>query len=123
MHDLRVRRERRGGGQRAARGRCPSTALPAAHVEDTPDTPTIDTLVDLANARPELARGDRPWTAGDTLKNVVVKVAMPDGTSYPLVIGLPGDREVDMKRLEALLLPGEPVGLRGGRLRGATPRW
>jgi prolyl-tRNA synthetase len=83
--------------------------LPAAHVEDTPDTPTIETLVDLANARPELERGDRPWEAGDTLKNVVVKVAMPDGTSYPLVIGLPGDREVDMKRLEALLLPGEPV--------------
>ncbi len=83
--------------------------LPAAHVEDTPDTPTIETLVDLANARPELARGDRPWEAGDTLKNVVVKVAMPDGTSHPLVIGLPGDREVDMKRLEAVLLPGEPV--------------
>jgi prolyl-tRNA synthetase len=83
--------------------------LPAAHVEDTPDTPTIETLVDLANARPELARGDRPWEAGDTLKNVVVKVAMPDGTTHPLVIGLPGDREVDMKRLEALLLPGEPV--------------
>ena len=87
----------------------PLDGLPAAHVEDTPDTPTIETLVDLANARPELARGDRPWEAGDTLKNVVVKVAMPDGTSHPLVIGLPGDREVDMKRLEALLLPGEPV--------------
>jgi prolyl-tRNA synthetase len=83
--------------------------LPAAHVEDTPDTPTIETLVDLANARPELARGDRPWQAGDTLKNVVVKVAMPDGTSYPLIIGLPGDRDVDMKRLEAVVLPGEPV--------------
>ena len=83
--------------------------LPAAHVEDTPETPTIETLVDLANARPELARGDRPWEARDTLKNVVVKVAMPDGTSHPLVIGLPGDRDVDMKRLEAVLLPGEPV--------------
>ncbi|HEX6888307.1 MAG TPA: proline--tRNA ligase [Candidatus Nanopelagicales bacterium] len=83
--------------------------LPAAHVEDTPDTPTIETLVALANARPELARGDRPWHAGDTLKNVVVKVLQPDGTSAPLVIGLPGDREVDLKRLEAVLLPGEPV--------------
>ena len=83
--------------------------LPAAHVEDTPDTPTIESLVDLANARPELARADRPWEAGDTLKNVVVKVAMPDGSSHPLAIGLPGDREVDMKRLEAVLLPGEPV--------------
>jgi prolyl-tRNA synthetase len=87
----------------------PLEGLPIAHVEDTPDTPTIETLVDLANARPELARGDRLWAARDTLKNVVVKVAMPDGTSHPLVIGLPGDREVDLKRLEALLLPGEPV--------------
>ena len=83
--------------------------LPAAHVEDTPDTPTIETLVDVSNSRPELARGDRAWHAGDTLKNVVVKVLMPDGTSHPLVIGLPGDREVDMKRLEAVLMPGEPV--------------
>ena len=83
--------------------------LPAAHVEDTPDTPTIETLVDVSNSRPELARGDRAWRAGDTLKNVVVKVLMPDGTSHPLVIGLPGDREVDMKRLEAVLMPGEPV--------------
>jgi prolyl-tRNA synthetase len=87
----------------------PLEGLPEAHVEDTPDTPTIETLVDLSNTRPELARTDRPWAAGDTLKNVVVKVLMPDGSSHPLVIGLPGDREVDMKRLEAVLLPGEPV--------------
>ncbi len=87
----------------------PTDGLPAAHVEDTPDTPTIETLVDLANARPELARADRPWHAADTLKNVAVKVVQPDGSSAPLVIGLPGDREVDMRRLEALLLPGEPV--------------
>ncbi len=87
----------------------PTDGLPAAHVEDTPDTPTIETLVDLANARPELTRADRPWRAADTLKNVAVKVVQPDGSSAPLVIGLPGDREVDMRRLEALLLPGEPV--------------
>jgi len=87
----------------------PLEGLPASHVEDTPDTPTIATLVDLANARPELARADRSWVAEDTLKNVVVKVAMPDGTSYPLVIGLPGDREVDAKRLEAVLEPGEVI--------------
>src|SRR6187397_2906418 len=41
--------------------------VPAAHVEDTPDTPTIQTLVDLINARPELRRPDRDWTAADTL--------------------------------------------------------
>lgn len=83
--------------------------VPAAHVEDTPDTPTIATLVDLANTRADLRRADRDWTAADTLKNVVVKVAFPDGTSKPLVVGVPGDREVDAKRLEAAVHPGVPV--------------
>lgn len=80
---------------------------PAAHVEDTPDTPTIESLVAVANAAQP--RPDRPWTAADTLKNVVLKVTYPDGRSEPLVIGVPGDREVDMKRLEAVLHPGEPA--------------
>jgi prolyl-tRNA synthetase len=78
---------------------------PAAHVEDTPDTPTIATLVDLANAR--FPRTDRPWQASDTLKNVVLMVSEIDGTRHPLVIGVPGDREVDMKRLAAQLEPAE----------------
>ncbi|HET9658391.1 MAG TPA: proline--tRNA ligase [Kineosporiaceae bacterium] len=77
----------------------------AAHVEDTPDTPTIETLVALANER--FPRADRPWTAADTLKNVVVMLALPDGTREPLCVGLPGDREVDLKRLEAALAPAE----------------
>jgi prolyl-tRNA synthetase len=85
----------------------PYDDAPAAHVEDTPDTPTIETLVAHANAHQ--ARADREWTAADTLKNVVLTVSMPDGTSYPLVVGVPGDREVDMKRLEAVLSPGEPA--------------
>ena len=82
-------------------------AVPAAHVEATPDTPTIETLVDVSNSRADLARADRPWEAGDTLKNVVFMVTDPDGTRRPLAIGLPGDREVDMKRLEAVLIPSE----------------
>src|SRR5687767_3853091 len=48
----------------------PLDGLPAAHVEDTPDTPTIDTLVALLNERDDLRRPDRDWTAADTLKNV-----------------------------------------------------
>ena len=76
---------------------------PAAHVEDTPGTPTIATLVDLLNAHH--AREDRPWTAADTLKNVLVTVGHPDGTTEVLAIGLPGDREVDEKRLGAQLEP------------------
>jgi prolyl-tRNA synthetase len=76
-----------------------------AHVEDTPETPTIDTLVTLLNER--FARADRPWAAGDSLKNVVVLLRLPDGSTEPLAIGLPGDREVDPKRLEAQVAPAE----------------
>jgi prolyl-tRNA synthetase len=78
---------------------------PAAHVEDTPDTPTIDTLVALANAR--YPRRDRPWRAGDTLKNVVFMVKEVDGSRHPLAVGVPGDREVDLKRLAAQVEPAE----------------
>jgi prolyl-tRNA synthetase len=80
---------------------------PAAHVEDTPNTPTIESLVNHANEAQPLA--DRAWTAADTLKNVVLTVTLPDASAYPLVVGLPGDREVDMKRLEAVLHPGVPA--------------
>ncbi len=80
-----------------------SSDAPAAHVEDTPDTPTIDSLVALANAR--FPRTDRAWTAADTLKNVVVATVDPTGARDLLVIGLPGDREVDMTRLEAAVAP------------------
>ena len=80
-------------------------AIPAAHAEDTPATPTIDTLVEHLNAA--YPREDRPWGAGDTLKNVLVVLKHPDGTREPLAIGLPGDREVDQKRLEGQLEPIE----------------
>ena len=79
--------------------------VPAAHAEDTPDTPTIETLVDHLNAK--YPRDDRPWAAGDTLKNVLVVLKHPDGTREPLAIGVPGDREVDAKRLEGQLEPIE----------------
>src|SRR6476619_1133026 len=78
---------------------------PAAHAEQTPDTPTIETLVDHLNEK--FPRDDRPWTAGDTLKNVLVVLKHPDGTREPIAIGLPGDREVDAKRLEGQLEPTE----------------
>lgn len=78
---------------------------PASHVEDTPETPTIETLVSVANARDSLRRPDREWRAGDTLKNVVLMTVDSDGTESPLVIGIPGDREVDFRRLEAALHP------------------
>ena len=82
---------------------------PAATVVGTPDTATIASLVDLLNSRAELTRDSGAWTAADTLKNVVVTLLHPDGTREPLVVGVPGDREVDPKRLEASLAPAEVV--------------
>ncbi|MGH3349482.1 MAG: proline--tRNA ligase, partial [Nocardioides sp.] len=79
--------------------------LPAAHAEETPDTPTIETLV--AHLNEHFARDGRPWVGSDTLKNVLGVVVYPDGTKEPLAIGVPGDRDVDAKRLEAALYPGE----------------
>jgi prolyl-tRNA synthetase len=81
----------------------PFDGLPAAHVEDTPDTPTIETLVEVARKLfPE-----EDYAAASTLKNVVVTLVHPDGVREPLVIGIPGDREVDAKRLEAQVAPAE----------------
>ncbi|HTW10027.1 MAG TPA: proline--tRNA ligase [Acidimicrobiales bacterium] len=82
---------------------------PPAEVLDTPGTPTIATLVDHLNA---LAMG-RTWSAADTLKNVVVKTRAPGGSTWQLVVvGVPGDREVDIKRLGGRLEPTEvePAG-------------
>ena len=84
----------------------PIEGQPAAHVEDTPDTPTIESLVALSNEK--YGREDRAWTGADTLKNVVFMLENPDGTTEALAIGLPGDREVDAKRLEAAVSPAEP---------------
>ncbi|TIC80884.1 proline--tRNA ligase [Nocardioides sp. GY 10127] len=81
----------------------PFDGVPAAHAEDTPDTPTIDSLVAVLNA--EHPRADRPWVAGDTLKNVLVMLVSPTGERTPLAIGLPGDREVDLKRLGGQIEP------------------
>ena len=79
--------------------------VPAPHTVRTPGASTIESLVEMINA--DAPREDRAWEAADTLKNVVVAVVQPDGSREVLVIGLPGDREVDMKRVEAALSPAE----------------
>jgi len=81
----------------------PFDGLAAPQVHDTGDTPTIATLVDWANT----AGLGRTITAADTLKNVLLKVRVPGGEWELLGIGLPGDREVDDKRLGAALDPAE----------------
>ncbi len=73
-----------------------SGAAPAAMDEfDSPNTPTIDSLVDLLNSK--FGPGHK---ASDTLKNVLL---MADEKAISVLV--PGDREVDLKRLQANL-PG-----------------
>lgn len=68
---------------------------PAIEVFDSPNTPTIDSLVELYNGL-----FSEPITGANTLKNVLVMV---DGVATSILV--PGDREVDLKRLGANL-PG-----------------
>lgn len=84
----------------------PSDGLPEPAVLDSPNTPTIATLVDLANA--EYPRPDgRSWTAADTLKNVVLALTHLDGTREMVIVGLPGDRDIELKRAEVAFAPAE----------------
>jgi prolyl-tRNA synthetase len=89
----------------------PIDGLPEAVVYDTGDTPTIATLVDWANA----ADLGRTVTGADTLKNVILKVRQPGSDDWQLLaIGVPGDREIDDKRLGAALDPAEYAMLGDG---------
>jgi prolyl-tRNA synthetase len=79
-------------------------SAPQSQLLDTPDTPTIATLVDRLNS---LDLG-REFGAADTLKNVVMKTRAPGAQKWELVVvGVPGDREVDLKRLAGQLEPTE----------------
>jgi len=69
---------------------------PALEVRDTPDAGTIAKLI----AGTEL-------TAADTLKNVVLALTSPTGERSLVMVGIPGDREVDAKRAEAAFSPNE----------------
>ena len=87
-------------------------ALPAdtgthssTEVVATPNCPTIDSLVEFLNANHP--RADRAWTSSDTLKNIVLSVRHPDDSNETVVIGIPGNREIDLKRVEAQMSPAE----------------
>jgi prolyl-tRNA synthetase len=73
------------------------SAAPPIEVLDTPDTPTIDSLATFLGVQ-----------ASETLKNIVLQLRHPDGTRELLIVGVPGDREVDMKAVEANVFPAEP---------------
>ena len=66
---------------------------PTLEVFDSPNTPTIDSLVELVNSR----YGSK-ITGANTLKNVLL---MADGEAISILV--PGDREVDLKRVGANL--------------------
>ncbi|CAM3548084.1 proline--tRNA ligase [Nocardiopsis gilva] len=83
----------------------PVEGQPEATVHHTPDTPTIETLVDFFNTSGLV---DDTVTAADTLKNVLLKLRRPGEKDWEIIgIGLPGDRDVDVKRLEAAVEPAE----------------
>ena len=65
----------------------------AIELLDTPNTPTIDSLVEILNKKYSAS-----ITAANTLKNVLI---MAD--EKPIAVLVPGDREVDLKRLAANL--------------------
>jgi prolyl-tRNA synthetase len=105
----------RSAGGYAANVEAFTTAAPPARsyekltpveVLDTPGSPTIETLVSVANEKHPRPDG-RAWTAADTLKNVVLALSNLDGTRELVVVGLPGNREVDMKRAEVAFAPAE----------------
>jgi len=67
-----------------------ASQTPALEELDTPNTPTIDSLVDVLNER--FGGG---FTGASTLKNVML---MADGKAISVLV--PGDREVDLKRFQ-----------------------
>jgi prolyl-tRNA synthetase len=67
-----------------------ASAVPALEELDTPNTPTIDSLVAVMNEK--FGGG---YTAADTLKNIML---IADGRALAVLV--PGDREVDLKRLQ-----------------------
>ena len=88
------------------------SATPAMVKRETPDSKTIEALVETANRLYPRADG-REWTAADTLKTVAVTVLHAEDEEHDkpwrevIAVAVPGDRQVDMKRLEAQFAPSE----------------
>ncbi|OZG58850.1 prolyl-tRNA synthase [Bifidobacterium tissieri] len=86
--------------------------VPAAEKRATPDAKTIDQMIERGNADNPRTDG-REWQAADILKNVVIAVKHAEDEDHDepwrevIVVGVPGDRTVDMKRLEAQFAPAE----------------
>ena len=82
----------------------PFDGKPEPVVFDSPGTTTIETLVAHANeVVPNAPEGG--WTAAHMLKNVVLALTHLDGTRELVVVGIPGDRDIDDKRVEVAFAP------------------
>ena len=79
---------------------------PAAEVLATPACSNIKRIVAWSNENNKRADGTE-WTAAHTLKNNVMALVSPEGKRELVIVGLPGDREVDVKRAEAAFSPNE----------------
>ena len=87
--------------------RAPSTTARRAGRVDTPGHADDRRRSSTTSTTTGCAAPSATWIAADTMKNVIVMLRHPDGTAEPLAIGVPGDREVDIKRLEAQVGPAE----------------
>jgi prolyl-tRNA synthetase len=79
---------------------------PAAEVLTTPQCSNIKRIVAWSNENQKRVDGSE-WSAAHTLKNNVMALVSPEGKRELVVVGLPGDREVDVKRAEAAFSPNE----------------
>ncbi len=85
---------------------------PAATVRPTPDAEKLSGMIKTANEKYPRKDG-RSWQESDILKNFVIAVKHPEDDDHKepwreiVAIGVPGDRQVDMKRLEANFAPCE----------------
>lgn len=84
----------------------PIEGQPAAKQVETPGATNIKRVVEFANQNVQRVDGVT-WSAAHTLKNNVMALVSPEGKRSLVVVGLPGDREVDAKRAEAAFAPNE----------------
>lgn len=89
----------------------PFDGLPEAQEHETPNSETIESLVEWAQGAGITVDGHEV-TAADTLKCMMIKVAAPAAAEEEkewelAAVLIPGDRELDEKRLEASLEPVE----------------
>lgn len=82
------------------------SSQPAAEVISTPECSNIKRIVAWSNENRKRSDGNQ-WSAEHTLKNNVMALVSPEGKRELVVIGLPGDRDVDLKRAEAAFSPNE----------------